>query len=84
VLRQRSMTCLAVHMRVLAFALHIQNIGVARLAGLMTGKRDRARCNLTNCRTAIVSILPEARRNYVMSNDKKNDEGENGKSRESE
>jgi hypothetical protein len=71
-------------MRVLAFTLHIKHIGVARLAGLMAGKLYRAGCNLTDCIAAIVPVLPEAVRNHVMSNDKKNDEGENEESRESE
>ncbi len=81
---QRSMTRLAVHMRVLAFALQIENIGVTRFAGLMPGKLHGAGCNLTDRIAAIVPELPEAARNHVMSNYKKNDEGENEESRESE
>jgi hypothetical protein len=50
----------------------------------MSGKLHRAGRNLTDRSTAIVSILPEARRNHVMSNDKKDDEGENEESREAE
>ncbi len=71
-------------MRVLAFALHIKHIRVASLAGLMTGKLHWAGCNLTDRIAAIVPVLPEAAWNHVMSNDKKNDEGENEESRESE
>jgi hypothetical protein len=84
VFRQRSMARLAAHFRVLAFALHIENVGVTRFAGLMSGKLHRAGCNLADRSTAIVSILPEARRDHVMSNDEKNDEGENEESREAE
>jgi hypothetical protein len=71
-------------MRVFAFALPIKHIGVACLAGLMAGELHRACCNLTDRIAAIVPVLPEAARNHVMSNDKKNDEGENEESRESE
>lgn len=78
------MTRLAVHMRVLALAFDIENIGMAGLASLVTGKLHRAGCNLTDRIAAIVPVLPEAARNHVMSNDKKNDEGENEESRESE
>lgn len=78
------MTRLAVHMRVLAFALQIENIGVTRLAGLVSGKLHRAGCNLTNRTAAIVPVLPEGARNHVMSNEKKNDEGQNEEPRKSE
>jgi hypothetical protein len=84
VLRQRSMTRLAVHMRVLAFALHIKHIRVAGFAGLVTGELHRTGCNLTDRIAAIVPVLPKAAWNHVMSNDEKNDEGENEESRESE
>jgi hypothetical protein len=71
-------------MRVLAFALHIENIGVTRLAGLMPGKLHRAGCNLADRSTPIVPVLPKAGGNYVMPDDKKEDECENEESRETE
>jgi len=74
----------AVHMRVLAFDLHIEDIGVTRFAGLMSGKLHRAGRYLADRSTAIVSILPEARWNHVVSNDENDDEGENEESREAE
>ena len=81
--RQRSVACFAVHMRVLALALRIENIGVTRLAGLMSGKLHRTACNFTDRIAPIVPILPEAGGNHVMSDDEKNDEGENEESRKS-
>jgi hypothetical protein len=63
------MTRLAVHMRVLAFALQIENIGVTRFAGLMPGKLHRACCNLTDRIAAIVPVLPKAVWNHVVSDD---------------
>ena len=84
VFRQWPMARFAVHMRVLAFDLHIEDIGVTRFAGLMSGKLHRAGRYLADRSTAIVSILPEARWNHVVSNDEKDDEGENEESREAE
>lgn len=82
-LRQWSMARLAIHVRVLAFALQIEHIGVARLARLVTGELYRTGCNLTDRIAAIVPELPEAARNHIMSNDEENDEGENEESRKS-
>ena len=76
-LGQCSMACLTVHMRMLAFALHIKHVGVACLTGLMTCKRHRAGCNLSDCIAAIVPVLTEALRNHVTSNHEKDDEGQN-------
>jgi hypothetical protein len=71
-------------MRVLAFALHIENIGMAGFAGLVTGKLHWAGRNLSDCGTAIVPVLSEAVGNHEMSNHKENNEGENEESRKSE
>jgi len=81
---ERSVACFAIHMRVLAFALHIENIAVARLAGFVSGVLYRAGCNLTDRIAAIVPVLPKATRNHIMPDYQKNDEGENEESRESE
>ena len=78
------MASFAVHMRMLAFALHVEDITVAGFACLVTGKLDRPGCNLADGSAAIMPVLPEASRNHVMSNDEKDDEGENEESRESE
>ena len=81
---QGSMACFAVHVGVLAFALYVQHVAVAGFASLVSSEFHWPGCNLSNGRAAIVSILPEARWNHVVSNDQKNDEGENEESRESE
>ena len=84
VLGQRSVAGFAVHMRMLTFAFHIEDIGVAGFACLVTGEFHRASRNLPDCSAAVVPILPKARWNHEMSNDKEDDEGENEESRESE
>ena len=61
VLGQRSVTGFAVHVRVLAGLLYVQNVGVAGLAGLVAGELDRARCDLGDGGAAVVSVLSEAR-----------------------
>jgi hypothetical protein len=78
------MASLAVHMRVLALAFHIQNICMAGLASLVTGKLHGSSRNLADGRTAIVSILSEALWNHEVSNHKKDNKSENEESRESE
>ena len=83
-LRQRSMAGFTVHMRVLAFALHIEHVAVASLASLVAGELHRSSSNLADDGAAIVPVLPKAFGNHVMSNNKKDDEGENKESRESE
>ena len=81
---QRPVAGLAVHMCVLAVALHIQDIGMARLAGLMTGELHRSRSNFTDSGATVVPILAKAWWNHEVSNNKKDDKGENEQSRESE
>ena len=84
VLGQRPVAGLAVHMRMLALAFHIEDVGVAGFACLVTGKFHRAGRDFADCGAAIVPVLPETRRNHEMSNHKEDDEGENKESRESE
>ena len=82
--REGTVARLAVHMRVLAFGLHIQNIGMTRLASLVTGELHRTGRNVPDCIAPIVPVLPEAGRHHVVSDDKKDNESENKESRESE
>lgn len=81
---KRSMTSLAVHARVPALAFDIENIRVAGLAGFVSGKLHWPCTNLANRSPAIMPILSEAARNDVTSDNKKDDERKNEKSRESE
>ena len=81
---QRAVAGLAVHMRVLALALHIQDIGMARLASLMTGELHGSSRDLANGIATIVTVLPEALWNNVTSDYEKDHESENEESRESE
>src|SRR5690348_10173708 len=69
--RQRSMAGFAVHMRVLAFVLHIEHVAVASLASLVAGKLHRSSGNLADDGAAIVPVLSEALGNHVMANNKK-------------
>jgi len=82
--RQWSVACFAVHVSMLAFALHIEHLAVASFASLVAGELDWPGCNLADGRAAIVPILSKAPRNDVVSNDKEDDERENEESRESE
>lgn len=81
---QRSVAGFAVHMRVLAFAFHIEHVTVAGLASLMTGELHRSSCDLADCVAAIMSIPAKAWWNHEMSNNKKDNKSENEESRESE
>jgi len=81
---KRPVARLAVHMCVFALALHIQDIGMARLASLMTGELHRSSRDLANGIAAIVAVLPEALWNNVASDYEKNNKRENKESRESE
>lgn len=84
VLCQRPVARLAIHVRMLALALHIEHVAMAGFAGLMTGKLHRTGRNLTDRIAAIVAVLSEAFGNHVTSDDKKDNEGENKEPRESE
>jgi len=81
---QRSVARFAAHVHVSAFALHIEDIGMAGLASLVTGELNGSSRDFAECSTAIVPILTKARWNHVMANDKKDNEGENEESRETE
>lgn len=83
-LGQGSVARLAVHVRMLAFALYIEDIAMAGFACLMAGELYLPCSDLANRSAAIVPILSEASWNDVMPNDEKDDEGENEESRESE
>jgi hypothetical protein len=80
---ERAMTGLAIYMRMFALRLHIQNISMAGLAGLMAGKPDRTGCDLANGGSAIVPILAKAFRDNVVADhqeDEKCQDKEPGKS----
>ena len=81
---QRSVAGFAIHMRMLALALQIEDIGMAGLASLVTGKFHRSGRNLANGIAAIVTVLSEALWNDVTSNHEKDHESENEESRKSE
>jgi len=66
-LRLRSVAGFAVHMRMLARLLHIENIGVAGFAGVMTGIVHWARPNLPDRSRTIVSIAAKGLRNDMTS-----------------
>lgn len=78
------MTGFAIHMRVLALALYVKNVAVARFAGLVPGKLDRMRGNVRHGIAAVMSVPSEAFGNHVASNYKKDDESENEQSCEPE
>ena len=81
---QWPVACLTVHMRVLASAFGVKDVCMAVLACLMARKFDGMGRNLADCIAAIVTILPEAGWDNVMSNDKKDNESKNKESREPE
>ena len=83
-LLQRPVARFAVHVRMLAFALYIEDIAVTGFTRLVPGKLYRPCCNLADGSAAVVPVLPKASRNHVMSNDEEDDEGENEESRKSE
>ena len=66
-LRLRSVAGFAVHMRMLARLLHIENIGVAGFAGVMTGIVHGARPNLPDRSRTIVSIAAKGLWNDMTS-----------------
>jgi len=81
---QRPVTGFAVYMCVLTLALHIQHVGVARLAGWMPGKFHRARRDLGDSVRSIVAKPSKALGNHIPSNHQKDDESEDEQPRESE
>src|SRR5271157_2387822 len=62
VLCQRPMARLAGNSFVHAFALYVEDIGMAALADLMSRVGNRERCDLGDCLASIVSVLPKATR----------------------
>ena len=64
VLGQRAVAGFAVHMRMLALALHIEDVGVAGFACLVAGELHRTGRNLADCSAAVVAILSEALWNH--------------------
>lgn len=67
-LRLRSMTGLAIHARVFAVLLLIEDVRMAALAGLMARELDRTRGDFRHCVGAIVPKLSEALWNQKSSN----------------
>ncbi len=61
-LRQRPMARLAGNSLVHALAFHFQDVGVAAVADLMAGVRNRPRCDLLDRIAAVVSVLPKTAR----------------------
>ncbi len=64
-LGQRSVACLAVHMRVFPVLLYVQHIRVAGFTCLMAGKVNRASGNFADRIAAIVAVLPKAFRDDI-------------------
>jgi hypothetical protein len=81
---ERSMARFTVHVRMLAFALHVEHVAVTGFTGPVSGEFDRMGRNLADRIAAIVAVLSEAFRDHVTSDDKENNESENKESRESE
>jgi len=75
-LRQGSVAGFAVYMRMLAVLLHVQNVRVAGLAGLVTRELYRVSGNITNGRAAIVTILPKGLGDNKPSYHQKQQKGE--------
>jgi hypothetical protein len=76
---QRSMTGLAVHVRMHPRRLRSHDVRVAVRAGLMAGKMQRAGSYLANGRRAIVPIFTKGLGNYKAAHhqkDQKNDDEE--------
>src|SRR5664279_2338081 len=70
-------------MRMLADLLHIQHVGVACLACVMTGKLHRMRCDLAKGGPAVMAILPKRARNHVPSYHPEREKCDDEKSRKS-
>jgi hypothetical protein len=60
VFRERSMASLAVHAAVSTPVFHFQNVGMARFARLVPGKRQRQRGDFRDCIATVVAILTKA------------------------
>ena len=62
VLRKRPMARLAGNSLMHALAFHFEDVGMAALADLMAGIRNRPRCDLLDRIAAVVSVLPKTAR----------------------
>jgi hypothetical protein len=85
VLGQRTVASLAADASMLANLLHLENIGVTALTGLVSSEVDVALGDLADSSSAIVAVLAEALRHNVMANhkeDRERDNEEKGESKE--
>jgi len=81
---QRTVTGLAVHVRMFPGLLYVQNVRVAGFAGLVAGKFDWMRGNLADGGPAIVPILTKAPGDNVVAHHQKHQEGEDEQPRKPE
>jgi hypothetical protein len=71
----------AVHMGVLPLAFHLENIGMARLAGLVSGEGHGSRRNFSDGISAVMSILAktawdqDGAQNYEYNDSSDEDQG---------
>jgi len=72
----RTVTSLAIHMRMFALRLHVLNVRVASLAGFVPGKLDRMGSYLADGSSTIMPILPKAFRDNVVAHHQKHQKGE--------
>src|SRR6266702_6291176 len=75
VLCQGAVTGFAIDVGVLAGLLHLQDVRVASLAGLVAGKMDRACGNLADGGSAVVAVLAEAFRHDEVPDRQEDREG---------
>ena len=83
-LRQRTMACLAIHVRMPAFVFYVQDLRMAVFAGLMTGKRNRLSLDFQNGIAAEMSVFPEAARHQHVAHHEKHDEANHEYGRQTE
>lgn len=84
VLLQRTVAGFAVDGHVLAGGFGGENVGVAGLAGLVTGEVDRAGGHLADSGAAIVAVLSEALGHDKVTNDEEGREGDDEEKSKSE
>jgi hypothetical protein len=73
VLRQRTMTSLAIDGRVFAGLFHIENVGMAGFTSRMPGVHNRQSRDFGQRIRSIVTKLPEARRNKPSADTQEED-----------
>lgn len=81
-LRQGTVTGFTIHVGVLAYFFHFQNVCVTGLAGFMAGKVDGTGGDLADRVSAVMAILSKALGNDKVSNYKEDKEGDYEQKRE--